>query len=74
MQTPLTAVQEKLLHTQCPTCNENELTEMDSIMPDEPFLWCAGCDTTIDGEGKVEKCANGCAYHDSEGNCTDIPS
>lgn len=54
MQTPLTAKQEALLHTTCPVCNECELTAMDAIAPDEPFLWCANCDTTIDGKGNVE--------------------
>lgn len=55
MQTPLTAIQASLLHTQCPVCEENELTALDSIMPDAPFLWCSRCDTTIDGMGTIEK-------------------
>ena len=55
MQTPLTAIQAALLHTQCTVCKESELTALDAIMPDAPFLWCSHCDTTIDGLGNIEK-------------------
>lgn len=54
MQTPLTPKQQALYHTQCPHCKEDELSALDSIMPDAPFLWCPNCDTTIDGDGTVE--------------------
>lgn len=54
-QTPLTDIQAKLLHTQCPQCKEGELTALDSIYPDAPFLWCPRCDTTINGTGNVER-------------------
>lgn len=47
MQTPLTP-------TQCPNCNESELSALDTIAPDAPYLWCPNCDTTIDGEGTIE--------------------
>lgn len=54
-QTPLTDIQKALNHTQCPVCKESELSALDSIAPDAPFLHCSNCDTTIDGAGTVEK-------------------
>lgn len=51
----LTPIQKSLLHTQCTICNENELTALDSLGEDEPFLWCPNCESTVDSLGKVER-------------------
>lgn len=51
----LTETQKALQHTQCTVCNENELSEMDSVGDDLPFLWCPNCESTVDGNGVVER-------------------
>lgn len=50
----LTETQKKLLHTQCTVCEESELSEMDSVGDDAPFLWCPNCESTVDSHGTVE--------------------
>ena len=55
MPTKLTDTQAKLLHTQCPVCQESELTILDAIEPDALLLYCPNCQTTIDGAGVVER-------------------
>jgi len=51
----LSKKQEALLHTQCPVCEESELSALDSVGEDEPFLWCPNCESTIDKDGEVER-------------------
>lgn len=51
----LTAKQKELEYTQCPVCEMSELSAMDSVGDEEPFLWCPHCESTIDGEGAIER-------------------
>lgn len=48
----LSPVQQAMLHKQCPACHEDELTALDSVGSDEPFLWCSSCDATVDAIGR----------------------